>query len=119
MQNKFWAIGLLALGAVTVGTPVLAQNIVIGPDGVRVMEPDRDRRGPPMDDRRGPPRDDRRDRREISEREAVRIARGEGVREVDDVRTSRRTYTVLGADRRGRDIRVDIDRRSGDVISVR
>lgn len=111
MQNKFWAIGLIALGAVTVGTPVLAQNIVIGPDGVRVMEPDRDRRGPP--------RDDRRDRREISEREAVRIARGEGVREVDDVRTSRRTYSVLGADRRGRDIRVDIDRRSGDVISVR
>ena len=113
MHNKFWAIGLVALGAVTVGTPALAQNIQIGPDGVRIME--QDRRGPPRDDFRR----DRRDRREISEREAVRIARGEGVREVDDVRSSRRSYSVIGVDRRGRDIRVDIDRRSGDVLAVR
>jgi hypothetical protein len=110
MKNRFWAIGLVALGAVTVGAPALAQNIQIGPDGVRIMEQDRDRRGPPRD---------RRDRRDVSEREAVRIARGEGVREVDDVRSSRRTFSVIGVDRRGRDIRVDIDRRSGEVLSVR
>lgn len=113
MTNKYWAIGLIALGAVTVGTPVLAQNIQIGPDGVRIMEPrrDRDHRGPP------PRFDDR--RRGISEREAVRIARGEGVRDVDNVREGRGSYRVYGTDRRGRDIRVEVDRRSGNVLSVR
>jgi uncharacterized membrane protein YkoI len=113
MQNKFWAIGLMALGAVTVASPVIAQGIVIGPDGVQIMED----RGRDRDRDRG--RRDDRDRRGISEREAVRIARSEGLREVDNVRTDRRVYRVIGADRRGRDIRVDVDRRTGEVLSVR
>ena len=113
MRRTLLAIGMLALGAVSVATPTLAQDIRIGPDGVRIMEPDRDRRGPP------PRFDDRRDRRGISQREAVRIARGEGLREVDDVREGRRSYRIFGTDRRGRDIRVEVDRRSGDVLSVR
>jgi hypothetical protein len=31
----------------------------------------------------------------------------------------RRSFRVEGADRRGRDITVDVDKASGDVISVR
>ncbi|BDA86347.1 hypothetical protein Sa4125_38890 [Aureimonas sp. SA4125] len=111
MKIKMFVAGLLALGTVVAAVPASAQNIVIGPDGVRIMEP-RGERGRDSDRRRP-------DRREISEREAVRIARGEGVREVDSVRRTSRAYRILGVDRRGRDIRVDVDRRDGDVLSVR
>lgn len=110
MQKK-WAIGFAVLGFMMVASPVIAQDILIGPAGVRVQEQVRDRRGPP--------RDDRRDRREISEREAVRIAKGEGVRDVDDVERTRRSFRIVGIDRRGRDIQVDVDRRTGDVLDVR
>ncbi|MBC8130242.1 MAG: PepSY domain-containing protein [Rhizobiaceae bacterium] len=117
MKRNFLALGALALGFVAFAAPALSQGIEIGPNGVRILEPrDRieDRR-----DRREDRRDDRRDRREVGEREAVRIARSEGVREVDDVVISRRSIRVIGGDRRGRDIRVDIDRRTGQVLSVR
>ncbi len=94
--------------------PAQAQGIMIGPDGVRVVNPNenegRQRDG---DMRRDMPRG------EISEREAVRIARGEGLREVDDVSRTRSAYRVEGIDRRGDDIRVDVDRRDGSVIGVR
>lgn len=105
--------------------PASAQQLLIGPNGVTVVEPrdnPRFERGPDRrDDRRdrGPDRRDRRDRSELSEREAVRIARREGVRDVDRVSSRRSTYRVEGIDRRGRDIEVTIDRRSGDVLSVR
>jgi hypothetical protein len=105
--------GLLALGAIAVSAPTMAQNIEIGPNGVRLVQPeaevrrDRDVRRPD------------RDRREISEREAIRIARGEGLRDVDTVRRTDRAYRISGADRRGRDIQVVVDRRFGEVISVR
>lgn len=59
-----------------------------------------------------------RDRREISERQAVRIARAEGVRTVDEVKRTRSRYVIEGLDRRGRDIEVSVDRRTGDVLSV-
>jgi hypothetical protein len=55
----------------------------------------------------------------LSEREAIRIARREGLREVDDVERTRRSFRVIGVDRRGRDILVEVDRRNGDVIRVR
>lgn len=110
MKRMIIVLGLV-MSAAAVPAPALSQGIEIGPDGVRILEP----RGPD----RVEGRRDRRDRREISERDAVRIARSEGVREVDEVVARRGTYRVLGADRRGRDIRVDIDRRSGEVISVR
>ena len=112
MNTKYLAIALVALSTVSAASPAFSQSVVIGPGGVRVIEP-QDRR----DDRRGPPRD--RDRREVSEREAIRIARDEGVREVDNVRRTRRAFSVIGADRRGRDIRVDVDRITGEVLAVR
>lgn len=102
----------LALAAVTLlGTaaPTLAQGIEIGRDGVRLVDPNQ-QRDMRRDDRRG---------REIGERDAVRIARSEGVREVDDVTRMRNSFRVMGTDRRGDDIQVDIDRRSGEVLSVR
>lgn len=108
------AAGLIALAAATFATPAMSQTLSIGPDGVRVMENRRD------EVRRDDRRDDRRDeRRGVSEREAIRIARGEGLRELDEVRTTRSSYRVSGIDRRGDDIRVDVDRRSGAVLSVR
>ncbi|MBB3950636.1 PepSY domain-containing protein [Aureimonas jatrophae] len=110
-------VGLVAALASLTAAPVLAQGIQIGPDGVRVLPDDR---GPPGYDgpRRfrdePPPR-----RREITEREAVRIARSQGMREVDDVFSRGRTIRVEGGDRRGRDLTVIIDRRSGDIVDVR
>jgi len=114
--------GLVAGLALASVAPTMAQSLEIGPNGVRVR-PDDDRRGPPpppgydgpRDYRDGPPPP----RREIGEREAARIARSEGMREVDDVYRQRRSIRVEGADRRGRDMTVIIDSRSGDVIDVR
>lgn len=104
MLKKLLIVGATALVAVTSAPQAFAQSIVIGPDGVRLQEPYQER--------------ERVDRRGISEREAVRIARSEGIRDVDDVRRTRSRFVVEGIDRRGDDIRVDIDRRTGEVIAV-
>ena len=117
MQKKILAFALLSLGIAVPITPVLAQDVliglvgqdeVIGRAGVQVLE-----------ESRSPQRSERRDRDEVSEREAVRIARGEGLRDVDDVERTRRSFRVSGVDRRGRDILVEVDRRTGDVLRVR
>ncbi|MEK1853425.1 MAG: PepSY domain-containing protein [Phyllobacterium sp.] len=102
MLKKLLIVGATALVAITSAPQAFAQSIIIGPDGVRLREPYQERAY----------------RREISEREAVRIARSEGLRDVDDVRRTRSRFVVEGTDRRGDDIRVDIDRRTGDVIGV-
>jgi len=108
MLKKLIIISAASLMALTAVPQTFAQSIQLGPDGVRIVEPDRmDRR-----DRRD------RDRREISERQAVRIARAEGVRTVDEVKRTRSRYVIEGLDRRGRDIEVSVDRRTGDVLSV-
>lgn len=103
MLKKLLIIGATALVAVTSAPQAFAQSIEIGPDGVRLREPYQERVY----------------RREVSEREAVRIARSEGVRDIDDVRRTRSRIVVEGIDRRGDDIRVDIDRRTGEVVAVR
>ena len=74
---------------------------------------DRDRR-----DYRDPDYEDRRPDG-ISEREAIRIARHVGLRDVDSVTARRRIYRIDGGDRHGDDIRVIIDRYSGEVLAVR
>ncbi len=114
MIRKHLTIAVLAAATIASAAPAMAQGIQIGPDGVRIVDPN-SRDNMRRDDMR---RDDRRGR-EIGERDAIRIARAEGVREVDDVRRTSRSYRVIGVDRRGDDIQVDIDRRSGDVIGVR
>lgn len=111
MTVKSLTAAALAVVALATATPSFAQGIEIGRDGVRLVDPNAR-----QNDQR---RDDRRAGREINERDAVRIARGEGVREVDDVRRTNRSFRVVGVDRSGDDIQVDIDRRSGDVLSVR
>ena len=93
-------------------SPAAAQGITIGPDGIQVEEPRGKSDNRRDDSRRGG------DSREITEREAIRIAKGEGLRDVDDISRTRSTYTLDGTDRRGRDITVVIDRRSGEVISA-
>ncbi|MBB3937882.1 hypothetical protein [Aureimonas phyllosphaerae] len=113
MIRKHLTIAVLAAATIASAAPAMAQGIEIGRDGVRLVDPNRD------DMRRDDMRRDDRRGREIGERDAVRIARAEGVREVDDVRRTSRSYRVIGTDRRGDDIQVDIDRRSGDVIGVR
>ena len=97
-------VGATALFATTAGTQTFAQSVEIGPNGLRLVEPDRDR--------------PERRYSEISERQAARIARSEGVRNVDDIRKTRSRYVVEGTDRRGNDISVSVDRRTGEVISV-
>lgn len=117
MRRNFWVTGLVVLAAVSAVTPALSQGIIINRDGVGITDP----RARDYDD--DGPRRDRRDRdadwREITEREAVRIARSRGLRQVDDVDRTRSTFRIFGEDRRGRDIRVTVDRRSGEVLSVR
>ncbi len=114
MIRKHLTIAVLAAATIASAAPAMAQGIEIGRDGVRLVDPNA-RDNMRRDDMR---RDDRRGR-EIGERDAVRIARAEGVREVDEVRRTRNSYRVIGVDRRGDDIQVDVDRRSGDVIGVR
>ncbi|MGH6861770.1 MAG: PepSY domain-containing protein [Phyllobacterium sp.] len=104
MLKKYLIIGAASLMTLTAVPQTYAQSIEIGPGGVRLREPERERMH-------------RRDR-DIDERRAVRIARSEGVRNVDNVRRTRSRYIVEGIDRRGNDIEVSIDRRSGEVLSV-
>ena len=115
MIRRNWTLALAAVAILGSTAPTMAQGIEIGRDGVRLVDPNPRRDDQRRDENR---RDDRRGR-EIGERDAVRIARAEGVREVDDVTRTSRAYRVIGTDRRGDDIQVDVDRRSGDVISVR
>jgi hypothetical protein len=105
MLKKMLIMGAVALVAATSAPQAFAQSIEIGPDGVRLREQSRERVY--------------RETSGISERQAVRIARSEGLRDVDDVRRTRSRFVIEGTDRRGDDIRVDVDRRTGDVIAVR
>ena len=83
--------GALALAlSLGLAAPAFSQSIEIGRDGIRVL-PNQD------------VREERIDRRN------ERAVRGDGVSEREAVRIARR----------GDDIRVDIDRRSGEVLSVR
>jgi len=106
---RFSAIAAAIVTALVSAVPVQAQSIEIGPNGIQVN---------PDDDRRM-----YRDRRdygvEISERRAARIARSEGMDEVDSVSRRRNVYVVRGVDRDDNDMRVVIDRRSGEVLEVR
>lgn len=56
-------------------------------------------------------------REAISQREAIRIARRNGVAEVDEVRWSGNAWVINGADRRGSDLRVEVNWR-GEIVDV-
>ena len=120
MLKKTALYGMLAAASLAVAAPALAQTVEIGRNGVRIVPQDNPRNDGQRD--RGSDRMDNRDHREmrhqISEHEAVRIAHRQGLRDVDSVRQNRDTYRVAGTDRRGDNIRVVIDRWSGDVIAV-
>lgn len=53
----------------------------------------------------------------ISQREAIRIARRTGLAEVEEVRWSGTAWVIDGADRRGDDLRVEVNRR-GEIVDV-
>jgi hypothetical protein len=103
MKTQLIAVAFAALLAA--GGPALAQGIEFGPGGVRID--------------RGEDGGRYRDRGDVVSRgEAIRIARDEGLRDVDDVSRRGWRWIVDGNDRRGRDIRVTVDARSGNVIDV-
>ncbi len=102
---KFSAIAAVIMVAAFSTASAQAQSIEIGPNGIQV-NPDGD--GRPM-----------REGGEISERRAARIARSEGMDEVESVSRRRNVYVVRGIDRRDNDMRVVIDRRTGEVLEVR
>lgn len=106
---KFTLISALFMSAVAVSAPAKSQSIEIGPNGIQV-NPDGNNR---MD------RNRRAVRGEISERQAARIARAEGMDEVESVSSRRNSYIVRGIDRRENDMRVVVDRRTGEVLEVR
>ncbi len=106
---KLTAIAVLIMSAVAFSAPAQAQSIEVGPNGIQIV-PDGNRR---MD------RDRRPDRGEISERRAARIARDEGMDEVESVSRRRNSYVIRGIDRRDNDMRVVIDRSTGEVLEVR
>jgi hypothetical protein len=99
----------LLAGALAVSSSAMAQNLQIGPNGVRV---DRDR----AERNYRPDREMRGDM--IDRREAITIARRQGVEQVDRVRESRGSWTIDGQDRRGDDIIVRVSLR-GEVLDVR
>jgi hypothetical protein len=103
MNTKLIAGAFAALLAA--GAPAYAQGIEFGPGGVRID--------------RGDDYGRYRDRNElIGRRDAVRIARDEGMRDIDDVSRRGWRWIVDGSDRRGRDLRVIVDARSGNVLDV-
>ncbi|WP_181700509.1 hypothetical protein [Chthonobacter albigriseus] len=55
----------------------------------------------------------------IGPRQAARIARDHGIRDVERVIRRGRTYRVVGVDRVGRIVRMDISRRTGAILAVR
>ena len=109
MFQKFIIVGTTAMLVLTVSSQSFAQSLEIGPNGVRMHQQQPDLMLP---------QDEMRRDGGIGEREAIRIARHEGVRQVDDIRRTRSSFVVRGSDRRGNDIRVAVDRRTGDVVSV-
>ncbi|MGO4448889.1 PepSY domain-containing protein [Phyllobacterium sp. TAF24] len=103
MHKVLVMAGAAALMVVS-SAPSYAQSIEIGPGGVRLVEPQMERSYRRISN--------------ISERTAVRIARAEGLRDVDDVTRTRSRFIIEGTDYRGDDIKVSVDRRTGEVISV-
>ncbi len=106
---NYSTIAAVIASVLLAAAPVHAQSIEIGPNGIQV-NPEGERRM--MRDRRP-------DRGEISERRAARIARDEGMDEVDTIARRRGVFVVRGVDRRDNDMRVVIDRLSGEVLEVR
>jgi hypothetical protein len=104
--TKFLAGVMLVSSLGLVSGPSLAQGLSIGPGGVRV-DPGyrRDDRGYRGDD-------------DISRGDAVRIARRAGLVDLDNVGRRGPRFVVRGSDRRGDDITVIVDSRTGDVIDV-
>lgn len=125
MTKRTWTFGALAAAALLAASPAVSQSLQIGKDGVRIVPQNqesidgdvrmRDSRDGEMRDRN----DNSKASADVSERQAVRIAKGEGLRDVDSITKTRKSYRIAGVDRRGDDIRVDIDRRSGEVLDVR
>jgi hypothetical protein len=110
MRNNKAVLGL-ALAALLAAAPASAQTIQFGPGGVRIL--------PPGYDEPYRYRDERFRERGISERQAIRIARRHGLDEVRNVQTRRDSIRVVGFDRRDNRLTVVVDRRDGDVLSVR
>lgn len=107
------ASATLAASAFMIPTAGSSQGVIIDQDGVRVA--------PPYE--RNYDRYDR-DRyneydREIGPRQARRIARSAGMDDVFDVDRRGRVWVVRGEDHRGRDMRVTISVRNGDIVDVR
>lgn len=105
---KFSAIAAVIVSALVSTVPAHEKSVEIGPNGVRA-NPDG---GPQIQ------RDRRPDRGGISERRTTRIARDEGMDKVESVVERRNAYIVRGIDRRDNDMRVVIDRRTGEVLEV-
>lgn len=95
-----------------------AQSVIIDENGVHIAPP-RGYDGPPPPsaynngNRYGYYADD-----EIGPREARRIARSVGLVQTYDVHRRGPMWIVRGEDRRGRDLRVTISARDGDVVDV-
>jgi hypothetical protein len=53
----------------------------------------------------------------ISQREAIRIARRNGVADIDQVRWSGHIWVIDGADRRGEELRLEINWR-GEIVDI-
>lgn len=99
----------IATAAFALPPAVHAQGVIIDEGGLRVVPPGG----------RGE-RYDRREEydREIGPRQVRRIARGAGMDDVFDVDRRGRVWVARGEDRRGRDMRVTISARTGDVVDV-
>lgn len=105
------AASLVAITAGVLPHAASAQGVTIDQQGVHV-DPNYDR---------GYDRYDRHDQFDhgISPREARRIARSAGVADVTDISRRGDVWIVRGQDFHGRDIRVTVSARSGDVLNVR
>jgi hypothetical protein len=118
MKTRIFLAGAaLAAGLFAVAPGASAQGIMIGPEGVQIVPPGGDR-GPPPPQRGYEPDQRRGGYDEIGPREARRIARSAGMAQTYDVGRRGGVWIVRGEDRRGRDLRVVISARSGEVVNV-
>jgi hypothetical protein len=117
MKTSLYLAGaVIALGLVAGVPAASAQSLIFNENGLTVVPPGGQEVPPPRGYDNQRPRHEVYD--EIGPRQARRIARSAGMVQTYDVGRRGGVWIVRGEDRRGRDLRVVISARNGDIVNV-